>query len=136
MKLPLVGVVCIAIGMALTGCDRSHNYKEAAYFEVDGRYTVTLSGKRMLMAHDPLSLILSKTYEEHLELDLPRLSGAIRGDEIPVKSGYYEYTGTIEVSGTQMRVDLYYDNTDEKVSEPLSWNGQYVLVNDKAVKRI
>ncbi|MES2670559.1 MAG: hypothetical protein V4673_09110 [Pseudomonadota bacterium] len=135
MKLSLVCVVCIAIGMALTGCDRSHNYKEAAYFELDGRYTVTLSGKRMLMAHDPVSLILSKTYEEHLELDLPRLSGTIRGDDIPVKSGY-EYTGTIEVSGTQMRVNLYYDNTDDEVSKPLSWNGQYVLVNDKAVKRI
>jgi hypothetical protein len=118
----------LAIVLALSGCGRSENYEQARYVESGTRYEVTLRGKRLLMAHDPISALQGKTYEDRFVLDLPRLSGLVRGDEIPVRPGYYNYLGQIEFKDGRMVVDLYINNTDDGTKDALSWNGQYTLV--------
>jgi hypothetical protein len=114
--------------LALAGCDRSENYHQARYVESGTHYEVTLRGKRMLMVHDPISALQGKTYEDKLVLDLPRLSGLVAGDEIPVGPGNYKYLGQVEFKDGRMVVDLYYNNTDDGTKDALSWNGQYTLV--------
>jgi hypothetical protein len=121
-------VLALAGTTALAGCNRSENYEQASWVENDGRYTVTLSGKRKRMAHDPVSIVLGSTYEETFVLDLPRLSGTITGMEIPVRPGGYGYLGQVEITGNRMQVTLYYNKTGVGTGEPLSWNGRYVLV--------
>jgi hypothetical protein len=124
----LARIYRLAIVLVLAGCDRSENYEHAQYVESGTRFEVTLRGKRMLMAHDPISLLQSKTSEESLVLDLPRLSGSVAGDEIAVRPGYYKYLGQINFSDGRMVVDLYINNTDDGTKDALSWNGQYILV--------
>lgn len=119
---------CLLAVVALSGCHHGQNYKDARVVQSSERYIVTLSGKRVQMAHGPISAIRGKKSEAHLVLDLPRRSGVIRGDEIPTKPGFYKYLGTVEITGDRMSVNLFYDNTDDGIRDPLSWNGDYVLV--------
>src|SRR5262245_24634898 len=109
---PFCVMAFLSIALTLSGCDRNRNYEEAHLVQSGDRYTVTLSGKRLPTAHDPISMLQGKTYEEHLVLDLPRMNGSIRGDEVPNRPGHYRYVGNIEISGNQMLLNLYYDNTD------------------------
>ena len=125
---PLLRIYFLAVTLLLAACDRSENYEQAHYVESGVRFEVTLRGKRMLMAHDPISMIQGKTSEEGLVLDLPRLSGLVSGDEIPVRPGYYGYLGRVEFNDSRMIVDLYINNTDDGTKDALSWNGQYILV--------
>ncbi len=58
---------------------------DRAYFARMGNvYRVEMRGWRFPLVHDPLSLLLERTYEETLTLDLPRIEGVIDGSEIPV----------------------------------------------------
>jgi hypothetical protein len=86
------------------------------------------------MVHDPVSLLQGKTYIETEILRVPRIEGVVEGREIPVAPGYYKYLGQIIFSGSQMKLDLYYDNYDDKKKDPLSWNGEYNLVWSDATK--
>lgn len=60
---------------------------------------------------------------------VPRITGTVQGDEIPVKKGYYKYVGEIIFAKEIMTLDLYYDDTDRMTKTPLTWNGEYTLKN-------
>jgi hypothetical protein len=79
------------------------------------------------MAHDPVSAIRGRTYEETLTIELPRIEGVIDGAEIPVRSGYLPYAGRIVITDRKMKVDLYY-NGDGGTKVALLWNGEYMLL--------
>ena len=55
--------------------------------------------------------------------------GVIKGEDIPVQEGYYNYKGDIVIAGNNLEVSLLFDNYDDKKLEPSSWNGKYKLVN-------
>lgn len=80
------------------------------------------------MAHDPISALKAKTYEVSDVFILPRISGRIEGSEIPRKSGLYRLSGYIEISDSNMDVNLLFENTDARRPDPVSWNGKYTLV--------
>jgi len=80
------------------------------------------------MAHDPVSAVRGRTYEETLTIELPRIEGVTEGAEIPVRPGYLRYTGRVVITKDKMTVDLYYDNRDDNTKVPLTWNGEYTLV--------
>lgn len=83
------------------------------------------------MAHDPGAALSNKTYEDSAVFQIPSLQdGTIKGADIPVRKGYYKYVGEIIVRDEKVHVNLSYDNTDDKKIEPISWNGEYVLVRN------
>jgi hypothetical protein len=117
--------------MLMTACSRVGNY-EHAYFEQHGAtYLVELKGTRRLMAHDPISALRGRTYEETLTMQLPRIEGVVQGSEIPVPPDKLRYTGRIVLTSGTMKVELFYDNPDSSTRVALPWNGDYTLVQRK-----
>lgn len=76
------------------------------------------------MAHDPLSAIFAKTYEDIISLVIPRPNGVIQSDEIQVSQNRYNSTGTIVIKEKKMNIKLFYDVNQ---IDPDSWNGKYNL---------
>jgi hypothetical protein len=89
---------------------------------------VELTGTRRLMVHDPISGLFPSTSEVTYTIRVPRILGKVNGSEISVEEGYYKYIGNIIFKDGKMNVDLYYDNTDDGIKTPLSWNDEYTLV--------
>lgn len=82
------------------------------------------------MAHDPIGLFTSGSYEDSLTIQLDKIqAGVIFGKDIPSPKGYYNYAGEVTIEGDKMTVELFYDNYDDKRLDPLSWNGTYELVD-------
>jgi hypothetical protein len=122
----ILSLLCLAI---LEGCARASNFPDANWERRGDLYIVTLKGRRVLMAHDPISLLLGETYEESAELRLPRLQGSIPSEEIPVKEGDQRLSGRVEISGDRMLVDFHRILSDGTL-DPSSWNGEYRLHPD------
>ena len=118
-------IVCFATLMS--ACSDAGNDQHAYFVKRGAGYLVEMKGRRRLMAHDPISAIRGRTYEETLTIELPRIEGVIDGAEIPVKSGYLPYAGRIVITDGTMKVDLYYKN-DDGAKIALLWNGEYTLV--------
>lgn len=118
--------MCLAA--LVSACSGTGN-DEHAYFAKHGpSYQVELKGRRRVMAHDPVSAVRGRTYEETLTMELPRIEGVIEGTEIPVRPGSLRYTGRVVITGSRMKIDLYYENRDDSTKVPLPWNGEYTLV--------
>lgn len=83
------------------------------------------------MKHDPISFIISLPCKTNFEIQVPRINGIVNGEEIPVKKGHYRHVGRIVFEKERMKMDLSYDNTDDLVKSPLSWNGDYILVRKR-----
>ena len=123
------GLIAVGCSVVLVAACSSVGNNERAYFAKRGAsYVVELKGTRRLMAHDPISGILGRTYEETLTLQLPRIEGVIKGSEIPVTAGNLRYTGQLVIAKDKMKLDLYYDDPGDSVRRPLPWNGEYTLV--------
>lgn len=126
MRRGLIAAGCFLV--LVSACSRVGN-EERAYFAKQGAsYLVELKGTRRLMAHDPISWIRGRTYEETLTLQLPRIEGAIKGSEIPVTEGKLRYTGEVVITKHKMKLDLYYEDPGASARMPLPWNGEYTLV--------
>ena len=107
------------------------NNNNTAIIQSDqNKYILTLTGRRLLMVHDPISALLRKTYVDTLKLLIPRQSGVINGGEISTKEGY-KVNGTLNINENRLKVDLYYINDDEKTRDPLSWNDNYQVQQKK-----
>ena len=128
MRAQIANSLALLLVAVLCGCGTSKNYRTARYVEADGRYLVTMSGRRMLMAHDLISALLRLTEKTTNTFVLPRITGRIEGSEIPNKRGYYRYEGHIDILGRNMVVRLFFDNIDYYKKEEVSWNGKYILV--------
>ena len=130
MSRVLYIVICVAT--LASACAGTGN-DEHAYFTRHGpNYLVELKGRRRLMAHDPVSAIRGRTYEETLTIELPRIEGVIEGSEIPVRPGSLPYAGRVVITRNEMKVDLYYDDRGENTKVPLLWNGDYTLLQKDA----
>lgn len=107
--------------------DKTRNYETATITRDGELYRIELTGTRYLMVHNPFALLMMPTHEATYVLSVPRIEGAVTGGEIPVERGYYKLLGGIAFEGDRMTVDLYYDNYDDKIRDPLSWNGDYTI---------
>lgn len=105
----------------------TRNHEMATIESHDNQFLLTLTGERLLMAHDPISFLKRGTYIETFQIVIPRDNGKIEGIEIPREQGSYKMGGTININGDQMTIDLYYDNFDNKTKDQLSWNDDYEL---------
>jgi hypothetical protein len=77
-----------------------------------------LSGERVPMAHDPISMIITNTYTDTTLIPLPYVKSMIRGEDIPVKDGEDKYKGTIKIIGHAVKVNLSIGNYDDRTLEP------------------
>lgn len=129
MKRTLFIAVCFATLVAVLWERHAQSNDEHAYFAKDGHiYRVEMKGRRFPLVHDPISLLLYRTYEEIFEMELPRIEGVIQGTDIPVRPGKLRYVGRVVITDGKMKVDLYYDDVGEGTRHPLSWNDEYTLV--------
>ena len=102
------------------------NDDTATIEKIESHYMVTLTGQRALMVHDPISALKRKTYSDTFKINIPRAEGIINGHEIPRATGY-KMGGTLNIDKEKINIDLYYDNYDAKIKDPLGWNGEYKL---------
>lgn len=103
-----------------------YNHKDASLVQKDDTYELTLTGERVYMSHDPISALSRETFTDTMILKLPRNKGLIKGNEI-IKEDDYPLLGSIEINDEQVTVELYYDNFDDHIKDPLSYNGSYKL---------
>ncbi len=83
------------------------------------------------MSHDVISVFKNGTYEDSILIPVASFSSrVIRGEDIPVGKGYYQYTGKMTIDDNKFEVDLYITNTDDKTQTPFEWNGEYMLVEE------
>lgn len=128
LRRSLLIVLCLALPAAACWERHAETNDERAYFVRDGHsYRVKMTGWRFPLVHDPISLLVERTYEETLTLELPRIEGVIEGTEIPVSPDKLRYVGRVVITERKMNVDLYYDD-DERPRRPLPWNDEYTLV--------
>jgi hypothetical protein len=111
----------------ISSCSNSGNYKEAYGINVSEHKFIKLLAERQPIVHSPGDL-LAKTYKDSILIPAPSFeSGIIHGKDVPVPKGYYNYLGTITINGNDLKVDLLFDNTDDKKPEQFGWNGNYKL---------
>ena len=123
-------VLLVIIFLYVSSCEGNKNYKVAYIIREKNLFFIKLTGKRELISHDPQDIIKAKTYDDSLIIPIPSLKdGVVKGEDIPVKKGYYKYKGKLVINNKILEVSLFYDNYDDKKLEPLSWNGRYKLVN-------
>jgi hypothetical protein len=121
----------LILSLLIVSCSGNENNKTAYGFEKDGKTFIKLKGKRKLAAHALNSALSNTTYKDSLILEVPSLQNSkVNGKDIPVRKGYYKYLGNLTIQGNKVQVNLSYDNTDDKVTEPTSWNGEYILVKN------
>jgi len=118
-------VIAAGLLLVISACSRTGNH-ERAYFSKQGtRYLVEMTATRRLMAHDPVSALLGRTYEESLTVELPRIDGEIDGSEIEPPPKRLRYTGRVVIKHGKMKIDLRYDDSTQ---HELPWNGDYTLL--------
>lgn len=127
-----VSSIVICFATLVSACSGTGNDEHAYFAKHGSSYLVELKGRRRLMAHDPVSAVRGRTYEETLTIELPRFEGVIEGAEIPVRRGSLPYAGRVVITRGKMKVDLYYDDRDSNTKVPLLWNGEYALVQKGA----
>ena len=123
-----ISFLVICLTTLLAACSATGNDERAHFVKQGPNYVVEMKGRRRLMAHDPISAIRGRTYEETLTITLPRIDGVIDGTEITPKPGYLPYVGRVVIAAGKMTVDLYYDDRDARTRVALLWNGEYILV--------
>jgi hypothetical protein len=89
-----------------------------------------MKGWRLPLVHDPVSLLLNRTYEETETMDLPRIDGVVEAAELGLPS---HWDGRVVITNRKMTVDLYY--RDEGARRPWSWNDEYTLVQTDTIGR-
>ena len=124
-------IIFILLVLFISGCAKNYNNEVATYIKVDNRYQIKLSGMRGNMAHDPISMIFRGSSEVSETIVVPRISGVVKGSEIPTEKGYYKYLGLIRFNDGKMIIDLQYDNYDYKTTPDTGWNGSYILLPEK-----
>jgi hypothetical protein len=130
-KEPALRIISILIVLLISGCTKNYNNEVSTYKVADNGYQINLTGMRGNMAHDPISFVFRGSSEISETLNVPRISGVVKGNEIPTEKGYYKYLGFIHFSEGAMVIELQYDNYDDKTTPDSIWNGNYILQPEK-----
>ena len=129
MKNLLFRLLFLFLSILTFFISNAQNDKNAYIIEHGDHIYIKLTGKRNLMAHDPISLIKGGKYKDSILIEVPSVQdGTIQGTSIAVKKGYYQYLGNIIIRSNELNVSLLINNTDDKMQEPLRWNGKYRLM--------
>lgn len=104
----------------------AYNHENASINQKGDIFELRFAGERIYMSHDPISALSRRTFTDTFILNLPRNKGVIRGNEI-IKQDGYPLLGKIEIKKGKVMVNLFYDNFDDHIKDPLDYNGIYKL---------
>lgn len=90
-------------------------------------YIVSITWEQLSMVHDPIFALLKPTSPGNFEIILPRNYWVINGKEIPISNWYYGYLWNVTFDDDTIIIDLYYDNYDDNIKDPVWWNWIYKL---------
>jgi len=117
--------------LLLTACNNAENKKEASIQTEEGKFFIKLRGERVKLVHSPKDVGKNNTYKDSILIQIPSLyDGTIKGADIQIKEGQYNYQGYITIDRNFLKVNLLIDDTDSKRLRPLSWNGEYILIRE------
>lgn len=123
-------IISILLGSYLTYyilfTSAEYNQEYAILIQKDDIYELTLTGERVYLSHDPISAINRDTFTDTMVLILPRNKGEIKGIEIIQDDGY-PLLGRININDGIINIELFYDNYDDHLKDPFSYNGNYKL---------
>ncbi len=106
------------------------NFKIAYIEKTNDKYVITVKGKRNLMVHDPISALKKGTYMDSAKFVVTRSCGIIKGMELPKENDSYPTINNdaLIIDNKTITINLFYNNYDNKIKQPSSWNGKYKLV--------
>ncbi|HWY34426.1 MAG TPA: hypothetical protein VNX68_07245 [Nitrosopumilaceae archaeon] len=127
--IPTCFVLGILLNIGYLSINPPHNFKTAYIEKKSDKFIVTILWKGNLMVHDPISLFEKKTYIDSNKFEIPRANGIIDGLEIPNRPGSYKILkgDAFIINDNKMKVQLFYDNYDDKKIEASELNGDYDL---------
>lgn len=135
MKINILVACIVAVGLLIavflinSYINRTRNYENAYIITKGGTQFIKLKGRRRLMVHDPISMLLNKTYEDSTLLPVSAIKDSvINGADVPVEKGYYKFKGTVSIKGRSVIVNLFINDTDDKTLPDYDWNGDYNLI--------
>ena len=128
-RIKILVAISVTLGSATAGwivfSSPAYNENQVKIVEhADNEGTIIIKGERVPLPHSVSEIFFRQTYSDSLVLEVPRIKGRIEGLEIIRASGY-SYTGSVQINSDQVIIDLYYNNTDDSIQDPLSWNGTY-----------
>ncbi len=107
---------------------RSKNNKNAFVLVKNNQIFLKLTGKRVPLVHDPISIFTSPADNDSLLIPIPYLKdGIINGNDIIVEEGNHKYQGYIYINKNVLIVNLQIIDTDDKKIVPTTYNGKYNL---------
>ncbi len=131
-SLPISFIIFVSI-VLFQNIPWNHKY---AYIENNNSgsgYIITFFSDRIWHPSNFLSAIFPKTYIQQEKITFPKNSGTVLWKNIPHKMWHYAYTGSAKFNDNTLILDLYVDNTDDNIIDPLWLNGKYILKNEKYV---
>ena len=115
----------------LFSCSSPAQNKQTAYVEkYQDSFLITIVGKRHLLVHDPVSLFQTDNY--YLDSALFTIAGKmgfVNFKEVQMLSaGSYPFVqGGITMTNDSLLINLSFDDYDDKIIRPLTWNGNYLI---------
>jgi hypothetical protein len=129
----ILGLLGLFLFLQCSSGQVSHGNFDTAYLKkYDGgdSLMLTVMGGKSLMVHDINSLFKpTQYYVDSGIFIVPRRMGFILPNEITtVPEGDYPFVkGGIRIGGDSVKIDLYFDDYDDKKIMASTWNGAYKI---------
>jgi hypothetical protein len=124
--------VCIALLFLRVLTWKGATIYKTAYLSKHGsNFIITIRGRGVGHPAGLGDIIFPHTFPDSEQYVIPRDTGVIKGEELPYDSCCYKSTGIIIITGNQIKVSLYFKNTDDKRLDAGTWNGNYDLLRLK-----
>jgi hypothetical protein len=111
--------------------DGTRNFDRAYVEHYNDSTMITIFGKRSLMVHDPVSLFKKdKYYVDSVMLIVPGKTGFFKPNEISMipRGGYPFVKGGIFITDDSVKVELFYDDYDDKEIKHFTYSGNYKYI--------
>lgn len=126
--LPLI-IVAIIFLFGCRGCGEPEF--KTAYIRKSGQnFIITIKGRGSLHPAGPFDV--GKTVEDSFQFIVPRDTGIIKSNELLKDICCYPWAGgDITIRENQLKIELYFNDTDQKKIMPDVWNREYDLIRLK-----
>ena len=108
--------------------DNRHNFKIVYLDKTEDSIIITIMGRRLLMVHDPISLLKNKYYVDSVKVVIPQNKAFIKSSEIRVVGADYQIVkGGIKMMKDSLNINIVFYDYDEHKNYSWSYNGTYAI---------